>query len=153
MLIIQGVQVYFPVQHEQSGQNRQNRVYPVFDGENAKRRSVSVTASGGNSNLARLLTALDISRNVWYNAGQPVILGGSFTLAASYQFSRSFNFHGVMDNSLITSRKHGLTLVQWGLLTLAFIAGTCSSFAVREFFPPVQAGVVQVAPASPGAAK
>ena len=55
MVIIQDVQDYFSIQHGQSGQNRQNRVFPVFDGKNAKSRSVSDTASGGNSNLTRLL--------------------------------------------------------------------------------------------------
>jgi len=34
------------------GKIRQNQAFPVFDGETAKSRSVSVTASGGNSNLA-----------------------------------------------------------------------------------------------------
>jgi len=58
-----------------------------------------------------------------------------------------------MGNSPITSRKHGLTLAQWGLLLLAFMAGLGSSFVIREFFPPAHAGVIQTAPADPGAAR
>jgi hypothetical protein len=51
-----------------------------------------------------------------------------------------------MDNSYITSRQHGLTLSQWGLLLVAFMFGLGSSFVIREFFPPAHASVVQTAP-------
>ncbi|MDR0328608.1 MAG: hypothetical protein LBI05_09975 [Planctomycetaceae bacterium] len=48
-------------------------------------------------------------------------------------------------NSLHTSsRQHGLTLAQWGLLIVAFMVGLGSSFAIREVFPPAHAGEVQV---------
>ena len=50
-----------------------------------------------------------------------------------------------MDHSHNTSsRQHGLTLVQWGLLFTAFIVGLGSSFVIREVFPPAHAGVVQI---------
>ena len=58
-----------------------------------------------------------------------------------------------MDHSPTTSRKHGLTPIQWGLLLLAFMAGLGSSFVIREFFPPVHADVIQTAPANPGVPK
>jgi len=58
-----------------------------------------------------------------------------------------------MDNSHAASRQHGLTLVQWGLLLVAFTLGVCGSFIVREIFPPAHAGVIQTAPLSPGAAR
>ena len=48
-----------------------------------------------------------------------------------------------MDNSLVVSRRHGLSLVQWGLLIVAFMLGLGSSFVVREVFPPAHAGVVK----------
>ena len=51
-----------------------------------------------------------------------------------------------MDNSHTSSRQHGLTLVQWGLLLVAFMFGIGGSFVVREVFPPAHAGVVQSAP-------
>jgi len=51
-----------------------------------------------------------------------------------------------MNNSQVTSRQHGLTLVQWGLLLFAFMAGLGGSLIIREVFPPAHAGVVQTAP-------
>ena len=50
-----------------------------------------------------------------------------------------------MDNSYVTSRQHGLTLWQWGLLIVAFMVGLCGSLIVREIFLPVylHAGTVQ----------
>ena len=54
-----------------------------------------------------------------------------------------------MDNSHAASRQHGLTLVQWGLLFVAFMLGIGCSFVVREFFPPAHAGVIQSATLSP----
>jgi len=51
-----------------------------------------------------------------------------------------------MDNSLTASRQHGLTLVQWGFLFVAFMVGIGGSFVVRGVFPPAHAGVIQSAP-------
>jgi len=50
-----------------------------------------------------------------------------------------------MDNSYLASRRHGLTIVQWGLLILAFMAGLGSSLVIREVFPPAHANMVQTA--------
>ena len=58
-----------------------------------------------------------------------------------------------MDHSHATSRRQGLTLVQWGLLFVAFMLGMGSSLIIREIFPPAHAGVVHSAPLSPGAAR
>ena len=58
-----------------------------------------------------------------------------------------------MDNSLTTSHRHGLTLVQWSLLLVAFVAGLGSSLIIREAFPPAHAGVIQTAPANPDVAR
>ena len=59
-----------------------------------------------------------------------------------------------MDKSSITKPKHGLTLVQWSLLLVAFVIGLGSSFAIREVFPPahanvIHANVIHTAPANP----
>lgn len=56
-----------------------------------------------------------------------------------------------MKNLRVTSRQHGLTLWQWGLLFAAFMFGLGGTFIVREIFPPasVYAGMVQPAPANP----
>ena len=51
-----------------------------------------------------------------------------------------------MNHSHTLSRQHGLTLMQWGLLFVAFMVGLGSSFAVREFFPPAHASVIHAAP-------
>ena len=56
-----------------------------------------------------------------------------------------------MENSHNVSRQHGLTLVQWGLLIVAFALGMGSSLVVKGIFPPAHAGEVQFAPLSPGA--
>ena len=58
-----------------------------------------------------------------------------------------------MDNSHVTDRKHGLTLVQWGVLLVAFMVGVGSTFALREVLPPVHAGVVQTASKNPDAVR
>ena len=50
-----------------------------------------------------------------------------------------------MNNAHTASRQHGLTLVQWGLLFVAFMVGIGGSFVVREVFLPAHAGVVQSA--------
>ena len=50
-----------------------------------------------------------------------------------------------MKNSHSTNRRHGLSLVQWGLLITAFVIGVGSTFVVREFFPPAHAGVIRAA--------
>ena len=51
-----------------------------------------------------------------------------------------------MDHSHTLSRRHGLTLMQWGLLFVAFMVGVGSSFVVREMFPPAHAAVIQTSP-------
>ena len=50
-----------------------------------------------------------------------------------------------MNNSHAASRQHGLTLVQWVILIVAFMVGLGGSFILREIVPPasVHAGVVQ----------
>ena len=53
-----------------------------------------------------------------------------------------------MDNSHTTGRQHGLTLVQLGLLFVAFMLGLGSSFVIREVFPPAHADVVQTVSAN-----
>ena len=58
-----------------------------------------------------------------------------------------------MGSSQTVGRRHGLTLVQWGLLFVAFTVGLGSSFIMREAFPHAHAGVVQTAPTAPDAAK
>ena len=58
-----------------------------------------------------------------------------------------------MDNSYVSSRQHGLTLVQWGFLFVAFVLGIGSSFIVREMLLPAHAGAIQSAPLSPGASR
>ena len=58
-----------------------------------------------------------------------------------------------MGNSQTSSRQHGLTLAQFGLLLVAFMLGIGSSFVVREVFPPAHAGVIQSAPLNPGVGK
>ena len=50
-----------------------------------------------------------------------------------------------MDNSHIVTRRHGLSLMQWGLLIAAFVIGVGSTFVVREFFPPAHASEIQAA--------
>ena len=54
-----------------------------------------------------------------------------------------------MDKSPVTKPGHGLTLVQWSLLLVAFVVGLGSSFVIREVFPPAHASVIQIAPANP----
>jgi len=53
-----------------------------------------------------------------------------------------------MNHSHIAGRQHGLTLLQWGILLVAFMVGLGGSFVVREFFPvaSAHAGVIQTAP-------
>jgi hypothetical protein len=58
-----------------------------------------------------------------------------------------------MNNSHAAGRQHGLTLVQWGLLFVAFMVGLGGSLIVREVFPPAHAGVIQTAPSNPGSEK
>ena len=58
-----------------------------------------------------------------------------------------------MDNSHTAGRQHGLTLVQWGLLIVAFMLGMCSSLVIREIFPPAHADVIHSAPMSAGAVR
>ena len=58
-----------------------------------------------------------------------------------------------MDSSHVTGRQHGLTLVQLGLLLVAFMLGLGSSFVIREVFPPAQAGVVQTTAANSHSAR
>jgi len=52
-----------------------------------------------------------------------------------------------MKNSCVVSRQHGLTLLQWTLLLVAFMVGLGGSFILREAFPSAsaQASVVQAA--------
>jgi hypothetical protein len=75
--------------------------------------------------------------------------GGSEPLLGPTGHIRKF----CMDNSRAAGRQHGLTLVQWGLLLVAFMLGIGCSFVVREFFPPAHAGVIQSAPLSPDSAR
>jgi len=58
-----------------------------------------------------------------------------------------------MDHSHVTGRQHGLTLVQWAFLFVAFMLGVGGSFVVRGIFPPVHASVIQTATASSGAVR
>jgi len=58
-----------------------------------------------------------------------------------------------MNNSHVDNRRHGLTPLQLGVLVVAFVIGLGSTFVVREFFPPSQAGIVQNALSSHVAAK
>jgi len=53
-----------------------------------------------------------------------------------------------MNRSHVASRQHGLTLLQWGILLVAFMVGLGGSLVVREIFPPASAhaGVIQTAP-------
>jgi len=53
-----------------------------------------------------------------------------------------------MESSHTTSRQHGLTLMQWGVLLVAFMLGMGGSLIVREIFPPHHMGDVQAAPLS-----
>ena len=50
-----------------------------------------------------------------------------------------------MKNSHAASRQHGLTLLQWAILIVAFMVGLGGSFLLREICPPasVHAGVIQ----------
>jgi hypothetical protein len=58
-----------------------------------------------------------------------------------------------MEKSYVSGRQHGLTLFQWGILFVAFIIGLGSSFAIREFFPPAHAGVIQTTSSSSASVK
>ena len=48
-----------------------------------------------------------------------------------------------MSKTHTTGSQHGLTLMQWGFLFVAFMIGLGGSFVIREFFPPAHAGVIQ----------
>ena len=51
-----------------------------------------------------------------------------------------------MSNSQVASRQHGLTLVQWSLLVLAFMVGLGSTLVIREAFLPSYISMVQATP-------
>jgi len=54
----------------------------------------------------------------------------------------------MMNNSHVADRQHGLTLVQWVFLFVAFMMGLGGTFVIRDFFPQAHASVVQTAPSN-----
>ena len=51
----------------------------------------------------------------------------------------------MMNSSHAAERQHGLTLVQWVFLFVAFMVGLGGSFVIREAFPLANADVIQTA--------
>ena len=51
-----------------------------------------------------------------------------------------------MNSSHGAGSQHGLSLVQWVFLFVAFMAGLGGSFVVRDLFPQANASVIQTAP-------
>ena len=60
-----------------------------------------------------------------------------------------------MNCSHAASRPHGLTLLQWVILIVAFMVGLGGSFILREIFPPasVRAGIIQTVSVDSDAAR